>query len=205
LSYYVAESDLGTYAIAVTMAEIFWYIPDSLNFVLFNRLAANEDPETRGKLTERIHRLLLVGMTILAVLASFLVPFLVTWIFGEKYAGSITPLWLMLPGTVFFTSPKVLTKYFTSTGSPWIASWVTFSGMLSGLLTCVLMLSFFPGLGINSAAIATSIGYLMTMMLSIWIYRSLRGGITKSLYIPSVEDIAWLRKHISGERGSVKL
>lgn len=198
LSYFVVGSDLGTYAIAVTLAELLWNIPDSLNFVLFNRLAANKNQETSAELTEKIHRLLLVGMSLLAVLASLLVPYLVTFIFGGKYDGAIVPLWLMLPGTVFFTSPKVLSKFFTSTGSPSIASWVTFCGMLLGLLTCAVMLTIFPELGIKSAAIGTSFGYLLSMFLSILIYSSLRGRSMYYLFIPRLDDFKWLRLHFKG-------
>jgi O-antigen/teichoic acid export membrane protein len=200
LSYYVADGDLGTYAIAVTLAEMLWNIPDSLNVVLFNRLAANKNIEARAELTERVHRLLLAAMGILAVVTALLVPYLVTWIFGDKYAGAMAPLWLLLPGTVFFTSAKVLTKYFTSTGSPGLASWVTFGGMVSGLVACALMLTLSPELGINSAAIASSLGYLLTMLLSIGIYGALRGGLTWSLFVPHVGDIAWLRMHLRGNK-----
>ncbi len=204
LSYYVAGGDLGTYAIAVTLAEMLWNIPDSINVVLFNRLAANKNPEARAELTERIHRLLLVGMALLAMMTSLLVPYLVTWIFGDKYAGAMVPLWLLLPGTVFFTSAKVLTKFFTSTGSPGLSSWVTFGGMLSGLVTCAVMLTFFPELGIKSAAIASSLGYLLTMLLSIGIYGALRGGITRSLFVPHLDDIVWLRMHLRGSKPESK-
>lgn len=198
LSYFVVDGELGIYAIAVTLSEILWIIPDSLSFVLFNRLAANKDPEARAELTERIHRLLLAAMVCLALLMSLIVPYLVTWIFGERYAGAIVPLWLLLPGTVFLTSAKVMTKYFSSTGSPGLSSWVTFGGMLGGLISCAAMLTLSPELGIKSAAIASSLGYLLTMLLAVGIYGFLRGGIPRSLFLPRANDIAWLRMHLRG-------
>jgi len=200
LSYYVSDGDLGVYSIAVILSEMLWHLPDSLNVVLFNRLAANKNPEARAELTERVHRLLLAGMALLAVLTSLMVPYLVTWIFGEKYAGAMVPLWLLLPGTVFLTSAKVLTKYLSSTGSPGLSSWVTFGGMVAGLLTCAVMLAIFPELGIKAAAIASSFGYLLTMFLAVGIYGALRGGITRSLFIPRTEDLIWLRMHLRGSK-----
>jgi O-antigen/teichoic acid export membrane protein len=195
LSYFVVDGDLGVYAIAVTISEILWLIPDSLNSVLFNRLAAQKNPEARAELTERIHRLLLTTMGLLAVIVSLIIPVFVTWIFGEKYAGAIVPLWLLLPGTVFLTSAKVLTKYFSSTGSPGLSSWVTFGGMLAGLISCAVMLLVSPELGINAAAIASSLGYLLTMVLAVGIYSYLRGGMRWPLFLPHATDLAWLRQH----------
>jgi O-antigen/teichoic acid export membrane protein len=176
-----------------------------LNVVLFNRLAANKNPEARAELTERIHRLLLTAMSLLALVTALIVPYLVTWIFGEKYAGAMVPLWLLLPGTVFLTSAKVLTKYFSSTGSPGLSSWVTFGGMVAGLISCAMMLVFFPEVGIQAAAIASSLGYLITMFLSVGIYRALRRGSIGSLFLPRAGDLAWLRSHLRGSSKSKTL
>jgi O-antigen/teichoic acid export membrane protein len=196
LSYFVADEELGVYAIAIILAEMLWNIPDSLTMVLFNRLAANRDLEARAELVERVHRLLLTVMGLLALLTALIVPYLVTWIFGEKYAGAMVPLWLLLPGTVFLTSAKVLTKYFSSAGHPGLSSLVTMGGMLAGLTSCAVMLTLYPEMGIKTAAIASSIGYLLTMFLSVGIYGALRGGITRSLFIPRADDLTWIRLHL---------
>lgn len=153
------SSQLAYYGIAVTISELVCLIPDAINQVLFNRLAAQSADEQRRELVERIHRLLVWVALIQCVVACILAPVIIPVVFGERYRPTIGVLVLLLPGAICLTSMKVLTKYFAASGLPGLSSISTMAGTIIGLGTCWIVLWEYPELGATGAAITASFGY----------------------------------------------
>lgn len=178
---------LGLYSLAVKIAEALWMLPDSMAVVLFNRIAAEKDAAHRIALTSRIHRILFfaVGLSSLAagLLGYWLVPFLM-----PKYAGAALPLLLLIPGTVCFTTTKVISKYFGATGAPGRSSVTAVAGALVGVTLYFVMVPLF---GINGAAISSSFSYLTMSIAAVWLYRNMISPAPVRLFGLKRADIRW--------------
>lgn len=201
MGYFVTDSQFGLYAIAVTISEMLWNIPDSLNYVLFNKIAAESQPQIRAEMTERVHRVLWAAMIALAVALGLSAPWLIRLLYREEYLPAAEPLIWLLPGTVFLTTTKILTKYFGGSGKPELSSIITISGTVIGLTACWAVFQFAPQWGIMGAAAASSLGYLTTAVMSIAVYWREAHFHRPHLFFPERGDARWFLAQVRGFRG----
>ncbi|HVU88698.1 MAG TPA: oligosaccharide flippase family protein [Pirellulales bacterium] len=193
-----APQALGIYAPAVVISELLWMIPDSLGFVLFNKIAAAKDPEEQADLVERLNRIIFWTMTLASVSMAVAGPWVITLLYGQQYAASALPLALLMIGTVTFTTQKVLTKYFAGTGAPHHSGTTVAMGALTGLVLYLPMIKFF---GAPGAAIAHSACYTMTAVTAVYIYRRLIAPRRPHLYLLKIGDLSWLEGQVRLIRG----
>ncbi|MDX1964650.1 MAG: flippase [Pirellulales bacterium] len=194
LSYFVSKADLGQYGLAVTLSEILWNIPDSLNYVLFNKLSAERQDTVRVQLTERVHRVLFWVMLALIGGAAAASPWLIPLLYGPKFQPAVQPLLWLLPGTLFLTTTKVITKYFGAVGRPGLSSVTTVAGTIIGLGTCWAMLWFMPHWGITGAALASSLGYFCSALLALGLYKWLTRPHKTHFFRMRLPDWLWFRE-----------
>ena len=107
VNYLVGVTNVGLYSVAVTIAELLWYVPQSVATILFPRTAATGAEEAR-LFTPKVCRNTFL-ITLLAALGLSVVgkP-LIIFIYGEAYAPSVIPLRLLMPGVVALSISKVL-------------------------------------------------------------------------------------------------
>ena len=161
---------LGIYVPAVTISEMLWMLPDSLSFVLFNKIAALRSNLEQAELIERLHRVVLWTMALAGAAIALVAPWLVLLLYGQKYSASALPLALLMPGTVALCVCKVLTKYFGGTGQPQHSGTTAAVGSAAGF---VLYLVLIPWFGAVGAVIGSSLCYFVTAIAAVLIYRSL--------------------------------
>ncbi len=194
LNYTVDAGALGLYRWAVTISEILWNVPDSIAFVLFNKIASEKTQEGRARITELVHRGLLLLMIVLAIATGWVAPWLVLWILGPDYQGIAAPLGWLLPGTVVLTTTKVLTKFFGASGMPGRSSVVNAVGTA---LSIGFYYALIPPLGISGAAIASSAGYLFTAIAAVYFYRASIAPRASQLFAFRRGDLSWLGSQVA--------
>jgi O-antigen/teichoic acid export membrane protein len=106
---------------------------------------------------------------LLGISSIFLIPIL----FGEIYRPSVVPLLLVLPGVVAFSSYYAIEPFFQSITKPKIPTWIAFWGALSNLVLSIIMIYYW---GINGAALAYSISYLIQLGLTLVIFAKITAG-----------------------------
>jgi O-antigen/teichoic acid export membrane protein len=153
------------------MAEQLWLISSSAAVVLLPRLAGlHSAEETRRQLTPIIARwvtLAGLGMAItLALISDWIVPLA----FGPEYAQSATVLLWLLPGIVVYTCVMVLSPDLQARGRPDLNAW---SAAASLALNVVGNLLLIPPYGVIGAALASTLAYLVTGLLTILFYTRL--------------------------------
>lgn len=144
------------YSIAVGVATLLWYVPNTVGMVLFPVLAATGDEHSIHRAAAIVCRNTLlitaVGAGVLALAGGFL---LVT-IYGDRYLHSIPALMILLPGVVVMGCYKVLTRDFSSRNRQQVSILAAFIALVVNVgLNCL----FIPRYGINGAAVATTIAY----------------------------------------------
>jgi len=161
VAYFLNPSAVGQYAIAVSLAELIWYIPDSISQILFPKTAFS-DEKTANSFTPIVCRntalLTFLASILLFAAASFLIPF----VFSERFSPAVLPLRLLLPGVFALGIWKIIVNDLAGRGLPQYKSYGT---AVSLVITILLDILLIPRLGISGAAIASSVAYIVTTVL----------------------------------------
>lgn len=196
IAFFSGPESLGLYVIAVAVGQLLWLPSHAVQSVLFPRLSSNADEKSRADQTAQLVRLLLTFTAILAVGLAVVGPYLVVWVFGVSFSRSITSLWLLLPGIAVFAATNVLAAFFSAIGRPGINLGVA---SVSLVATLVLNLVLLPRIGIAGAAIASTVSYSISTVLSVWIFCRKTGYHRWSTLVLTGNDVRqisrWLWSH----------
>lgn len=145
---------LGLYAVAFTLSELLWQVPNAAALVLFPRVAS-ERGDTAA-LTARLVRLTSALLLVEAAAGAFMAPILIPWVFSERFVAAVPAFWILLPGGVVLGAAKLISAHLTGRGRPQQPALAT---AVAFILTVVLDLALIPRMGINGAAVASTIAY----------------------------------------------
>ena len=159
---------VGLYGIAVTIAELLFYFPNSLAIVSSARYAAATPAEARALLARSARWVVLISTTT-ALAIALAARFAIRIVFGPSYAESADILMIILPGVVAYTPIAVVTWYFNAHVNKPIVNLVIagFSATLNGSLT----LLWAPRYGLAGVAWATTTAYVAASLFSIIMIR----------------------------------
>lgn len=166
LNYFKTPNEVGIYSISTALAELIWKLPNSIAIPLFPKVAREnkEDSTIFTIFIARITFYILLICSFLMLIAGY--P-LIILLFGDKFSASFEPLILLLPGIVFIGEGRVLSAYFHGINKPEYGSFFT---MASVIFTIVFDLLLIPPYGTKGAAIASSIAYTVSGILSIALF-----------------------------------
>ena len=187
VGYFLSIRDLGVYSVAVTIAELLWYVPYAVGPVLLPHIAGSSAEHAR-RVTPAFCRACLALNTLLGLLlfsgSTLLIPILL-----PAFRASIPVLWLLFPGTVFATLFKILSADFTGRGCPLDAFYPALATLLlQGLAGLVVV----PSYGMLGAAILVSAAYIFNSAASVWLYCRSNSVPAIRLVLPHAEDFRML-------------
>ena len=167
VNYFLGPAEVGIYSVSVGIAELLWYLPNAVGFVIFPKAAATK-PEAMNLFTPRVFRITL-GLTALGGvgLALFAKP-LIAFVYSSVFIGAYPPMLALLPGVVLLGSGKVLTNEIAGRGFPHYNS---INAGVALVLTVVLDVLLIPRYGIMGAAIASTISYSAIFVTAVIFYR----------------------------------
>jgi O-antigen/teichoic acid export membrane protein len=148
---------VGTYSVAVTVAELLWLLSSSVTVSLYARIG---HPERAFAAATTVRA---VRVNVLATLAAAPVLLVgawwaVPWVLGEAYRASLWPLFTLLPGVAAYAAASSLSAFYTNhLGRPHLSGLIA---ALSLLLSVGLGLWWVPTWGAVGAAAASSLGYI---------------------------------------------
>jgi O-antigen/teichoic acid export membrane protein len=176
LSQTVPPAELGRYAVAVSLSLFPIPLVSAIGNVAFPRLAA------QSKMTQASRRLQKASVTgSFVISAGLIIPFaavaywIVPLVYGPAYREAVPLLWILAPGSVFFSSGQVVGDLLRGKGQPGVVAWAQ---GLAAVFTVVLLLALLPFVGVYGAAIASTIAYgvALAAMLRRLRHRPPRGG-----------------------------
>lgn len=179
LNLLIGVGATGVYSVAGGLAEVLWYVPNALGLVLFSRAIIPGSDST--ELASTMTRLVVALGIILALPLALVAPALVDWAYGQAFAGAGETLRLLLPGVVAYGVVAVLTQFVIAAGSPGVYTWIVVAGLALNICANVVLI---PLAGIVGAAIASSISYTVTAVLTLLVFRRISGrGFAETLII----------------------
>lgn len=157
VKYFVDNTAVGMYSLAVSIVDTIGLLPESIGAVLFARVTSLSEKEA-NELTPKVCRFSLficfIGGLSLFGVANFIVPF----IYGEDFSASISPLLILIPGTLFLQLFYILHSDLTGRGKAIITVYIFSAAFLINLILNVI---FIPRFGINGAALASTVSYAL--------------------------------------------
>lgn len=177
VNYFLGATGVGIYSVSVALAELLWYLPNSVGFVIFPKAAATK-PQVMNAFTPRIFRITL-GLTALgaAGLAILGKP-MIAIVYSSAFLSAYSPMLALLPGVVLLGGAKVLTNEVAGRGYPHYNS---INSGLSLILTVVLDFTLIPRYGVLGASLASSAAYTVTFFMAIGFYVAVSRAAKKVL------------------------
>lgn len=173
VNYFLGPAAVGVYTVAVLLAELLWYLPNAVGFVIFPK-AANTPSEVMSTFTPRVFRATLstsaIGALVLVVTGR---PAIGT-LFSAAFLPAYEPMLLLLPGVVLLGGAKVLTNELAGRGYPHYNS---ITAAVALVITLAGDLVLIPRYGITGAAVASSLAYATICVLAIAFHRMTIRGI----------------------------
>ncbi len=191
-------AELGTYAVAVSVAQFFFMVPEPIARVLQPHLVSDDQANLLDhfKFYCRVCiTLVLLGGVVFVLVADQIFPL----VYGSAFAASAKSFRMLMPGIVFACVSKMLVLLVVRTGQ------VKYNALASGaglLITLALDFLLIPGYGAVGAAVASSMAYFTVMcVVMVVVFRRL--GVPWGNYfllVPS--DIRRLRHRTWSGNGS---
>ena len=171
LSLTVAPQLLGIYAVSATFGEVIVPVVASAGSVMLTRVSAGGARAIRASLSRALTSSLLLagvfcGVTFVAA------PLAVGVLFGDAFLPGVTSLRILLVGAVGLAVSSVLGETLFGLGRPLSAARAQLIGAIPMLVLLPLLV---PRLGIEGAAIASTVSYIVTVVpMALYLRREMR-------------------------------
>lgn len=193
LSAVASAAALGHYAVAVAVTTVMWLLPQALGDVLFPRVAALSASDDRDAVEQRAfveakslrHTALIVAAST-AVLASAL-AFLVVPVYGAEFRDSIALGLIRLPGVALLGLTATLSATIVGRGRPEYSLYTT---LVATPVTLALYAALIPSLDATGAALASSLSFGLSFVLTAHYYRRATGARVVRTLVPTASELA---------------
>lgn len=169
--YFLNESLLGIYSIAVNISERFWLISQSIATVLYPEVA---NKNKFNKIISKIDKLLIVSLilgVIAWIISYFILETIVLFIYGQQYIQVSDIFLILFPGIILFSIVKIIAGFFSGLGRPDLRVKVA---IVSTVLNLAANLYLIPRYSIKGAALSTVISYSVYSFGLLYIYLKVR-------------------------------
>lgn len=150
--------ELGVYAAAVRVAELWFFIPSAIIASVFpNIIRAREVDE--GEFYRRLQRLynfLAFAGYAVAIPVTFLSPFVINLLYGEAYSAAAPMLVLLIWSDLFINLAMARGAYLFAMNWTWILFWVNVAAAVTNVALNLFLIPRYGGIG---AAIASCLAY----------------------------------------------
>jgi len=180
----LTNEDLGLYSISVLIAEIIWYLPSSVGQILYVKIAA-ENAESADNFTPLIARSIILIVLLACVLLYTISDIIIPWLFTSSFFPSVMALKLLLPGILCLSISKVLGSDLIGRGFP---QYSTIAAGTSFIATVIFDLLLIPLMGINGAALASTIAYCINALVIVYLFRKRSNIPLSDVFICKKQD-----------------
>jgi O-antigen/teichoic acid export membrane protein len=189
LRYFYDAAVVGQYSIALNMAEVLLFIPNSFGIILFTRTSSSTNEEA-SRFTPIAARNVLALTLVSALVLGLVAPVLVPLIFGQAFRPSIPLFLVLLPGVVTFALYRVLSYDMIGRGFPLRVSLASGAGLIANLGVAILLV---PSLGAMGAVFGNLAGYALTTVIITYIFLRMTGNRLSDLILWRRDDFRHYR------------
>jgi O-antigen/teichoic acid export membrane protein len=194
LNRFAGPSPVGLYSISVGLSERLWIPSTAIGAVIFPRIAALEEGDSRREeITPLTTRFVLWLSIIIALFAAPLLVWLIPLLYSTEYLGSIQPLLLLIPGTIVFNVSRILSNDIAGRGKPGLNVLISTIALVINIIANIILIPHFNSSG---AALASTISYSAFAVLILISYCRLSSVPWERILFPQKTDFTYLKKYI---------
>lgn len=176
---------IGLYFVAVRLSEITAILAGSVADALMPEVAASEAGRAERLLGRSLRLTLYTHLLVLVPLWTS-APLVLQYFFGESFLAATATLRILLLASVVLSAGGIMISGLRGFGYPGLS---TIARLASAVVTVVSLLLLLPRLGIVGAAVASLLGYGVTMLIAaFWLIRKTELGVWDYLR-PRREDV----------------
>jgi O-antigen/teichoic acid export membrane protein len=183
-----SSGPLGLYSMAVTMAELIFYIPDAVS-TIFLPMVAGSSPEKANATLGMVSRLTML-ITVGAALALIPVAWIGLHLVLPGFVDCMPAFLVLLPGVVSLSLSKVMTSYVAGRGRP---GSISMGGAVALVVNLVANVVLIPQLGIVGASLASLLSYTAMALIMLVVACRLSGLSPLELVVPRKSELALLK------------
>jgi O-antigen/teichoic acid export membrane protein len=186
LGQLVDSKEVGIYASAVRIAELWFFIPSAIISSVFpNIIKAKECDENEFyRRLQKLYSLLAFVGYVVAVPITFLSGFLINVLFGQAYAAATPMLIILVWSNLFANLAMARGAYLLAMNWIWPLLFLNLAGAVTNIGLNLLLIPRFGGIG---AAIASCVSYWLAAHGACYFFKPLRktgNMLTKALLSP---------------------
>jgi O-antigen/teichoic acid export membrane protein len=189
----VSREGVGIYTVANSQVEGLLILSTSVSIVLLTNITAG-DKENAARLTPVVCRNTMLITGIAAVVAGLIANLWIPAVFGNKYQASVEPYLWLLPGMVAISGAKILAAYVFSRGLPIVNFWIAVANLAITTPVTIALLAIYD---VPGAAIGTSFGYVLMLVMTAYAYSRLSGNPVAPALIPRPSDVRIYRDGVT--------
>ncbi|HLX34650.1 MAG TPA: polysaccharide biosynthesis C-terminal domain-containing protein [Candidatus Limnocylindrales bacterium] len=186
VSAFAGIAAVGIYALAVSFAQIVWLAPGALALTVLPRVASETEAGQSATDLPRLARVSLAISVVIAVGIGLAAPPFMQFVFGSAFAPSGAQLLWLLPGVAVFGQANVLAAYIGGIGRQRLNLYVSLAALVATLAFDFALIPSLAGLG---AAIASTLSYSVTAVLTVAVTARLGAFRIGELMIPRRSDL----------------
>lgn len=186
LNAVAGNAAVGYYSVAVSLTESLWHIDNAIGRAALPDVVSGARDRAASLVASTGRMMVLIGGA-LAVLIFVAAPQLVTALFGAEFLPAVAPLRILLPGALFFGLVRLLLQFFQGhLGQPAKSSALLAGSAVTGLLVYLVLI---PALGVNGAALGSTIVYGITLVVTLVMFRREAGVRLARTLVPDLVDV----------------
>lgn len=172
VKFFRGTTPTALYQSAILPAEMIWFVPSAIQLAFLQHTASLWADRNITEINQRLQtgvKYAVLSLTLFGVgLFALAGPFLNVY-YGPDYAGAKTTLQILIFGTFFLGTTRVVTPVLHATGWVRPSELITFVGLVINLALNVV---FIPRYGILGAGIGTGLSYVAIFVgnLTLWKY-----------------------------------
>jgi O-antigen/teichoic acid export membrane protein len=187
--------ELGLYSIAVSWAEMLYYLSGVLVMIQRPELVRARRAEA-ARIAARVVRVALLLALPMATVLIVAAPILCVTVFGDEFRGSVDDLRILALGVVGVVTLDLLGSALNSQRRPILAS---SASSVALIVTLALDITLIPQYGGAGAAAATALAYTAGGVTAVILFTRAIGGRLGD-FVPRVADLPWLWRMLLGRR-----
>lgn len=183
--------EVGYYSLGVSIAEKLWQLSLAVGIVLMSRTVNATDQDAINRTTAKLVRVSLIAGLLASIAMIIVTPFVLTAIWGAKFAPSVLIIQTIVPGILFISLFRILSSRLSGIGKPEVSIYVFLPALLVNVL---LNLWWIPVYGALGAVMATNVSYSLGTIAYIIVYSRIVKMPVREIFNFQKSDFAFLKE-----------
>ncbi|MEA1850868.1 oligosaccharide flippase family protein [Chryseobacterium sp. MHB01] len=191
IGYFLGSKDVGFYSTCLVIVDFIWLLSSTMSSITYPLFSNPSVKHLRKKLIPIITRTILLFTTIATFAFYILSDYLIPLLFGEKFLLIKNLILILAPGVILLGGAKIISADYTAQGKPKMNIYLN---VMALIITIVTNIIFIPRLGLQGAALATSISFGTLFITSLVVYCKMTDTRIISYLVPKLDDLKMILK-----------